>query len=367
MGWLPIAMALCVVSAVGALVFVAIYGKRQEERAKAFAVAAASAAERFGARSLLVRGKYPKLLVSVAVPPGGQLEIRAEGSVDRAAESLGFEERVLTGDPSFDERFHVDTDEPEFAQALLASSSARAAVERVFASGFLRLSWKEEGLLAAEWPGFTPKEGSEPALVGDAAQALGALAAAAPSVVTPPSGLTQRAFGRATAGAIAVAGALLYGALIFAEFMPGRPVNGGALFLACLRPAAALEAAALVVLAAALRGKSWFAKGFGSAAFCGLLLFPTLCYYSMLIYNAKFDDSPVASWDLPIVSTYRSSGKHTDYYVDVPDWHGASRSRRLHVGYGLYARARAAGARLRLATRPGRLGHEWIVAMDVAR
>ena len=348
-----------------AIVCAVVLSFKQKGRASGFLAAARAQALKSRVNLELSEGKYPKLTLRVRATDRGQFAVRREGAADRLIEGLSLARPIRTSDPAFSGRYHIDSDDEAFASAFFSDLGKRAAVEAVFAAGVTSLAW-EDGHATALWDGFQPKDDNA-GFVGAAAAALRALTLNVPAAGPAPlvaGGWTEKSFNSRAGIAIFIGFIAVYATMIGARFLPGRPIDGWEMFMASLRVSSPLAVLAVLGGLSRALGKSWFLKAAGKLLLASALLFPALGYVVYELANSLLDGGAAASFVLPVVEKHSSSGKHTSYYVTVESWRPGQYAHSFEVGYSIYSGVQKGRTRVHLTTRPGRLGHEWIVSLE---
>ncbi|HEX4047565.1 MAG TPA: hypothetical protein VH309_07015 [Elusimicrobiota bacterium] len=358
-------LVLILVAVVAAIACAVFLGLNQKKTADGFEAAALSQAAASNAELEWRRGKNPRLTLRVRTPDRGQFELRRESAFDRAVEGLSLARAIGTADPEFGERFHIDSDDEAFASAFFSDAAKRSAAQALFAAGFTSLAW-QDGYATAVWDGFRPSS-EDAGFIAAAGAALRALTAGVPaSASAREAGLTEKIFNRCAGIAIVAGFVAVYAAILSARFLPGRPVDGWALFRDSLRASAPLGALFVWGLLTAVRGKTWFVTAAGKALLASALLFPSLGYVGCQLLNSLLDEGAPASFVLPVLDKHVTRGKHTSYYVYVAPWRPGQSDPRFEVGYSTYLSVQTGRTKARLTTRPGRLGREWIVSLGFA-
>jgi hypothetical protein len=361
----PLWIGFVLFNVVAVIAVAVVVSVRKKGPVGGFLLAAQAQALKSSVGLQLNQGKYPKLTLSLRAADCGQFEVRREGAADRFVEGLSLARAIRTADPAFGDRYHIDSDDEPFASAFFSDQSKRSAVESLFASGCTSLAWSE-GQATAVWDGFRPRDENAD-FVGAAAAALRALTLNVPpsaAAAVSAGGWSEKDFD-SKAGIALVAGFIsIYATVACARFMPGRPIDGGALFMASLRVSTPLAGVFIFACLSAVRGKSWFLKAVGKLLLASVLLFPALGYVGYESANSLLDGGEARSYVLPVVGKYRSTGKHTSYYVDVSPWRPGQHDHRFEVSPSTYSRAQQGRTQARLTIRPGRFGHEWIVSLE---
>jgi len=356
-------LAIVAVSIVTAVVL----SGRQKGIVSGFLAAARAQALRSRVSLDLNQGRSPRLTLSVRAPARGQFEVSREGAVDRLVEGVALSQPVRTPDPAFAERFHIDSDDEPFASAFFSDAAKRAAVETLFAAGCAELTW-EDGYATAVWPGFSPKDENAD-FVGAAAAALRALTVDVPASSSAPlsaDGWSEKTFNAYAGQGLFVGFVAVYATMMLYRLLPGRPVDGVELFTASLKFSA--PAAALFVLGvlSRVRGKSWFLKAAGKLLLGSVMVFAPFGYVGCVLVNSLLDFAPAQSFVLPVVRKYRTSGRHTSYYVYVPAWGPGVSDPSFEVGSSTFDGVHEGRTKAHLTVRPGFLGHAWIVSLEFA-
>ena len=347
-----------------ALIVAVVLSFKQKGRTSGFLAAARAQALKSRVNLEMHEGKNPSLTLRVRSADRGQFEVRREGAADRLIEGLSLARPIRTADPAFSDRYHIDSDDEAFATAYFADMGKRSAVEAVFAAGFTSLAW-EEGHASAVWEGFQPKDDNAD-FVGAASAALRALTLNVPAVAPAPlvaGGLVEKTFNSYAGIGTFVGFIAVYATVVFNGSFYGRPIDGWALFMASLRISLPLAGACVLAGLSAVRGKSWFLKAAGKLIMAAALLFPSLGFVGYELVNSLLDGGAPESFTLSVTDKYQSSGKHTSYYVYVSPWRSGQYNPRFEVGYGVYHNVVKGRTQVQLTTRPGRLGHEWIVSL----
>ena len=120
------------------------------------------------------RNSPSRFTLTTEVSAPGSFQVEKRGMADSVLEGLGLEGMIATPDSQFDERFHIVSDEAEFASAYFSSAKKREAAAGVFGESCARLELDEDGLKAV-WTPFRAQGGHErrfhppgPASAGDA-------------------------------------------------------------------------------------------------------------------------------------------------------------------------------------------------------
>lgn len=300
--------------------------------------------------------------LSVELPTQCSFTLRSETSSDEQAEDLGLASDIVTGDPQFDKRYHVDTDDTEFASAYFASPKKREALYALIAAGWGRLNL-DEGRLQVDWDDYSFEEKSDTAFVAAALPHLAVLASELPetSRVKPAEFLSIKAvsgfFG------LALSGAFFGFVALRISFHQLEPIDSGEFFLATL-PYTGTAWAVLVILAARLlKGKTWFLGGLSQAAIATAVLLGVGGYWGGVYWNASRCAAPPAPHATVVTHKHVYRGKNSPkHYVHLRSWRRDG-DEVLEVSRHVYELADK-GCAATVYTKPGALSYGYITDMS---
>jgi hypothetical protein len=304
------------------------------------------------------------LITSVSSP--GSFTLAREGSADRFFEGLGLEGKIKSNDPAFDERVHVVSDDDAFASAYFSSPKKREAVMKLLDSGWARIELGEEGLKVVRIP-FQPKEGLTVDFIRDSLPPIAALAEELPQGLpfVAPSGLSQKQFQQLFFAAVGV-----MVVLIFCSSMTGiigAPLDSGAFFLESIRFGVLGAGAFMLVVAAALKGKSWFVTGIVQSAFVAVMIFPLGGWAIANWANSHNDTGPATTRWAVVLDKHEYHGRNSSgYYLHVQSWRPGRSIESLKVDWRTYSKVVPKTWAVTITTKPGYLHHEWVVDYKLA-
>ncbi|PIU20806.1 MAG: hypothetical protein COT18_00290 [Elusimicrobia bacterium CG08_land_8_20_14_0_20_59_10] len=303
----------------------------------------------------------PSLLsLLTEVPSSGTFSLTAQSAAETFMQKLGLETDVETGDPGFDPRFDVDSDDSDFAVAYFASPKKREAVQALFALGCSAIHL-EEGGLHADWTPFEIKEDTPAEFIGSALPHLAALCEELPAFASmrPMGGLSKKNFRIFCGVLLALSFLLFVSFLIFAGKL--QPLDSLKLFLDSLRYSLSAWLLFVVITALLLKGKTWFFSGLLQFAAVCVVLFPLLGYCGGVWFNAVLDDSKPAVHRAQVL--YKSSHRNrssTTYYVRVRSWRHPGGVERLAVPGAVYRQVQLQRDFAVVETKPGYFGYEYV-------
>lgn len=308
------------------------------------------------------RNRPASFQVGIECASPGDFEVRPERRLDRLSKRLGIAAEIQTGDGPFDREFYIHTNSVEFCRRLLSDADVREAVRRISELGYGTLRHDGERLEAVCSP-FTAVRSRPASFVEDAVRHLALLAARVPQeayarrTLGMPSWKLARGavFTVAALSLVAGGGAFLWGRRAY----PPLDELEAALF--SLRYSGAALLGFLVLAVALLRGRSGSHRELLVSGGIALLGIPLSGAGALVVLNGYGDDSPPVHHETRVIgkhySRHRSS---TMYYVDARSWRAGRDEERLRVSSGTYRDVRAGRSVLRITTRAGRYGFEWV-------
>jgi len=307
----------------------------------------------------------PRFSLRAEVASPGNFSLTPQGSGEALMQKLGLETDVETGDPQFDARYDIDSDDNDFAAAYFASAKKREAVYALFALGCCAIRLEEAGL-RADWVPFAIKADTSTEFVGSALPHLAALCEdlPAPPPVRSAGGVRQKTFHLA-AGAFLFLTIALF--MVFSFFSSRlNPLDIWELFKASLRYSVPAYLSFVLLIAAVLKGKSWFLAGLLQCAGIGLFLFPLAGYWGMAWLNVSRDQNTPAVHRVQVTGKSSHRGKNsTTYYVRLNSWRHPGGSERLTVSHAVFQQTVPGQSLALVETKPGHLGYEFVTKLDI--
>jgi hypothetical protein len=268
-----------------------------------------------------------------------------------------------TGDAEFDARFFVDTNAPDWTADYL-TPERRKAVAAFASKGFYALEL-DGGALTAVWSPFEiPKDG-DAAFAKAAVDAYAALTKDLPPLkqFTASRYLGERWFdGKKRAAWISMFGSLV----VLGWLTPGEPIDGGGLALKGL----ALGSLFLIGLTGGalskFGGKAWFPGVLTRIVLPAAVALPLLGVRLLAFVNDGMDPGAPLQHEAPVVDKQVSgTGSDKTYTMTVKSWTSAGETEKIEVAQEEYDRATPGQAVLKVTTKPGRLGYEWILSTSI--
>lgn len=296
-------------------------------------------------------------------PSPVEFRINPERGLDRLFKRLGIAVEIQTGDGEFDRLFYVRTDHATTTRAYLDGAETRAAVKTLHRHGFGQISHDGRIVEARISPfrlGSAPPDIDTDTVVGQLLILAGRL---------PDSSLERRFAGMPAwkfrrnavyAGNAVVAAAGL--GLLYWGLSAFTPLHAFELFRYSMEYTLPVLLLAIVLMTVMLKGRSSshtdLLINLGIAAI-GL---PLAGFGACVAGNGALDESPVSYRDATVTAKrYSSSRNSRNYYVSLKSWNRGSNTEEIRVSASIYGAVRAGSTVMTVATRPGRLGFEWIV------
>lgn len=309
------------------------------------------------------------LVVNLPCEMAGEFTILRITSFDRFGKNVGIAKPVRTSGGSFDETFYIQTDTPDFCRAYFADPKRRDAVRELFDLGFQRLD-ADGHLLTATYRPYPGGEDESDDVARDAARAMRPLARSVPHQPSTLMTRGRKPLSRHRLQWVSwVTGFGLLALLIYlgvSMYTNSFPLDHWGLIFTTL-PYVALALAVFLAWGYWLvRGHSTSHVQFRALVAAGVLLFPPFAVALTYNLNWMLDASPPTERVVRVVETKVTRSKNKSTYYAAFEW-PQDRARRiwLDVGPTNFGRIRPNGTDLKLTTRAGWLGFEYIEAFAI--
>lgn len=287
---------------------------------------------------------------------------RPEKPIDRFGKSLGLNVEHDTGDSAFDGEVYIESDaDAADLEALLADTSTRQAVHQILGLGFGSVElFRGASTVQASVIRPTPQHVASAEQI---VERLGVIADNLPAFDAAPVGRATP-LRTAIAGAVGVLGG--FGVFVFAVLaattwrviVPGAMVRCGLLGLGGWLVVSAL---AFVLV----RGKSDALRTFSIVFFSALFGMPALGVGTGATLNGVLDAGAATSHDARVTRRWVTTSKNSrTYHLEVESWRPDESRIEVTVSSGQYDQT-VDGSPLRITTKPGWLGWEWIARVQV--
>lgn len=308
-------------------------------------------------------GRPSSLVVATTVPTDGEFRITGETGFDRLCKSVGLAVEIQADDPDFDDTCYVRTDAVEFTQAYLADPIKRVAVVDLRRLGFPEVCLADRRI-EARWVGFDPLKDDRPDLTADAAARLILLSRNLPE--PQPEFAARTGTWRKRWQVVLWLSLLAFALTIFSLFAY-TPLHFWSLLVRAAVPLFVGLPAFAFISAVLLRGTSRSHTAWGALMFGAIPLFPPGAIGTAALVNGMTDGSPPVPHDARIVRKYTTKSKNTtNYHVECQSWSEPGKTMSFRVGSAEYERVVEGQSHLRVTTRAGSLGVEWLVSKQLA-
>lgn len=331
-------------------------------------------ADHKGRRFVLQYGKGqknspPTLTVTMPDVAWPALGVWRENAVHRFSKRIGLVEEMATGDREFDGKFYVETADTAFYKHFLGDPSRRKAVRDLFDAQEppARKIMAGKGGVGMRISPFNVKPeaqfqlGSYQDLLARLVEGMDGRSSTVPHGADPgKSGFVVRAVAcYAVAAAAVVLGVVALGV----GFSHYTPLESG-FILGGLKFALPLVALFWYFAYLALRGRSSSHRVFFPLIAVALIGGILLGLGGTVYTNGRWDRGGTSVNVGEIEDKYVRKNKNSrSYYLVVRSWNKPGDTYKIGVGAALYSRADA-GMKLRVTTRPGYWGQEWIESFD---
>jgi Cu/Ag efflux protein CusF len=313
-----------------------------------------------------IRGKHGRpssLVVSTSVESDGEFRITGETGFDRICKSVGLAAELHLDDPDFDDTCFVRTDAVAFTEAYFRDPLKRVAVVDLRRLGFPEVCLAN-GRIEARWVGFDPAKDDRPDLTADAAARLILLSRNLPA---PQPEFAARSGAWRKRWQFVLWGLLVAFALTLFSLLAYTPLSFWSLLGRAAVPLLLGWPAFGFVAATLLRGTSRSHVAWGALMFGSILLFPPGALGTVGLVNGLTDGSPEAVHDARVVRKYTTKSKNTtNHHVECQSWREPGETMSFRVGSAEYNRVVEGRSHLRVTTRAGGLGVEWLVSKQLA-
>ncbi len=313
------------------------------------------------------------VVLTIIGPSGGDfmvLRTAAKSCLGDRLKRLGIA-YVTSEDQTFDERFDVATDNsPAFARLYFGRAEVRAAVSSLFDMGFTVVRNDGKGIDAIRTP-LNEADSSWKATIPDAVNGLLTLAGAGASVRSRRFlGISIDAWGWPGACLVpfaAVLGTIAAGYMLFltnARYATDPYFAGSSV-------AAPLLALWIILSYHLIRGRAKSPVHLPIVWFASALTFWLAGSTWALAFNASLDAGQITRHVQPILIVERKTDElDTGYHVYVPSWHPGEEFQKIVISHAecrQYSFPIMLAKNLRIDTKPGFLGYEWICSIEPLR
>ncbi|MCC7411069.1 MAG: hypothetical protein IT495_05490 [Gammaproteobacteria bacterium] len=297
--------------------------------------------------------------VWIPVSSTGRFKLRTEHAIDRVFKGFGITVEVQTRDRRFDQRFFIQSPQPQFARAVFAEPARREAVAILFQRGFREVTLDNGALTAVIRP-FGSDSLARGADLHEVVRALVTIGGSLPSI--DPGEVRRPLLARLALVYTLAIGAVAAGfSLMFIGLANYPPFDGMAVLRHGLYYAVPAAFAFLVLAIGLLKGHSTSHYHVMANAGLALVAAPVLGFGASASVNGYYDTAAPATHEAPVLARrFQRNKNDTRYYLRVRSWRAGYASEEIEVSADVYRRA-GANSLLVVRTRPGHLGFDWLV------
>ncbi len=309
----------------------------------------------------------PRAELSIDAPLPFEFRLDHESKPQKIAKWLGFATEFQTGDPAFDGKVYIDSDDPRFCENLSHIQGLRKAVLDLFGHNIKTLSLSG-GRLCAEIakPTMHLSVTDLDRMLDDMVQFKRQMQATASPDQVPFKSMKRQLsqqFKLFFLGSLIAGGA----AFIYDGFMQGYTIVPQMQLLAMsLKIWLAAMLGLLILVGIIFHRSSYGCDALGYLFSTGLIGIMLCSYGALYNINIHCDASPARIFTEPVVDRYVTHGRRgsTHYHVSVVDWHGNG-TYSMSTGSAIYYAAVPRRTNMRFYTHSGHLGFEWIQLYEV--
>ena len=292
----------------------------------------------------------------------GSFRVGKETGFDRFFKNLGIAVEIQTGDNQFDKDYYINTDTVAFTRACFSSPERRQVVNELFNLNFREIQHDGKHMEAKISP-FKFNESFDKSSIESAVKHLVAFSRELPEDYYEPRvvGTPAWKFKRGLIYAVSItslaagAGFLIWGNISF------PPLDKLDILKESLEqsiPAVILFIVASIML---LKGRSSSHKDFLFTLGFALVGFPMTGYSGTIVVNGFFDRAPVSRHETMVIGKrYTTSKNSHTYFLKLRSWRENRAHEELTVTKRVYDKAAAGDTIMKVTTRPGYLGYEWV-------
>lgn len=307
-------------------------------------------------------------LINIDCPSSGEFEIAEESSMDRFFKKIGISSEIQTGDPEFDGDFYILADSFEFAYPIFSLPEKRQAVREVFDLGFNSI--KHDGkTIEARWSPFQLDEDFDPSIITETVSQLVILSKNMPALPQSMMFLGRPKWKAKKAAAFALP--IIFIVAGIASLVIGlawfEPLDATKIFLDSLRYSLPLLVFSLWLAVQLIRGRSGSHHELIWIVILSLVAFPLAGFGLETLFNGWLDFSPAATHSVRVTDKYTTRSKNsTNYYLLLDSWRKRGEAEKLKISVSLYRQIVPKRTIMKVVTKPGRYGFEWLVTYSVA-
>jgi hypothetical protein len=311
----------------------------------------------------------PSFSISLECFSRGTFKISKESKVDKFFKRLGIAVEIATHDPSFDERFYINTDDKEFSSFIFRKSASRKAVSHIFDKGFTQVQQSKKELKAS-WTPYRAKAAMNRQEVEEIVSQLysisrDVLSAPMPSYEETASGWKINRF---FVFAIPIISGILGLVSIIVGFKNYTPLDRWSLISSTLKYSIPIFIFFIWLSAKLLKGRSSSHLELIAVFFIALVTFPLFFAGSKVFLNGYLDTSEPTTHQVLAVNKYYTTSKNSkSYYVVVRSWRDkeGTETEKLGIPRSVYRRINPNSTTMEIVTKEGKFNYQWIYSTRI--
>lgn len=297
----------------------------------------------------------------------GSFRVGRETGLDRFFKRLGIAVEIQTGDSQFDEGYYINTDTVEFTRACFNSPERRQVVNQLFNHKFKEILHDGKHLEIKISP-FKFDENFDKTIIEFAVERLSAFSRDwpedyyEPKVIGTPAWKFKRGiiYAISITSVVAGAGLLIWGNISY------PPLDKLKIFKDSLNHSIPVFILFIVASIMFLKGRSSSHKDLLFSLGFAVVGFPLTGYSGTVVANGFLDRAPASQYEVMVRGKrYTTSKNSHTYYLDLKSWRENHTHEEITVRKSVYDKAAAGTTIIRVTTRPGYLGYEWVVGYAI--
>jgi len=302
------------------------------------------------------------LKVWVECESTGEFIIGKESKFDVFSKQLGIAVEIQTGDMQFDKDCYIQTDSIEFTKTYFFNLDKRESVRKLYDLQYNILTHNGKTMETRISP-FSIGKLKDPEMIAGAVRNLNVLSRGVPINYYQPRMLGTQAWKakRNFIYAIAVLSIVIGLAGIFRGLETYTPLDGMDMFLYSLRSSIPAFILCTVLSVILVKGRSSSHKELLITFFMTLFGFPMTGFGGLTVLNGYMDKSETIYHDARVNGRRVSKSKDsTSYYVSLVSWRTDRDIEEIKVTYSMHNKVKSGESVMRIGTRKGEYGFEWI-------
>ncbi|MDX1779154.1 MAG: hypothetical protein R3339_09765, partial [Thermodesulfobacteriota bacterium] len=305
--------------------------------------------------------------IKIECPSSGVFSINRETGFDRFFKSLGITREIQTGDKKFDQKFFINTNSLEFTRAFFMNPEKCLTVKNIFEHGFTRVEHDGKTMAAICSP-VQFKEELDQTVIQKIVSFLEELSEHINE--HPGEGILQGSqdwkIKRIVAFSIPILLFIVGIPTFFLGLFEYTPLDKWELFLTTLKFSAPSFLFFLIIALKLIKGRSSSHRELIIILALSLVAFPGAGMGVGSFLNGWLDQSGSTSHEVLVMEKYTTSTKNgKNYHLILKSWRENRYSEKLRVSSSEYMRVKPDRTKMKVVTKPGHYGFEWVVSAGI--